>query len=222
MVEVHTIRRNLRLVGFALITLAALATVSQAELYTYGFTRIEPHNASENIAAQLFVDVTNEGVLAGQTLFVFRNVGLVESTIKKVLFDDGALLGIAELRQDGTTVSFTEPASNEVLPEGEHLSPPFETTEGFSALAEPPPATWGVDPGEQLGIVFDLKESKTYLDVLASLASGDLRIGLHVISIGSNAESDAFVNDGVVPLPGAVLLGMLGMGAAGWRLRRFA
>jgi hypothetical protein len=116
-------------------------------------------------------------------------------------------------------VLFEHPACNENLPRGENLDPDFVTTQGFSALADPPRATYGVDPTEQLGIVFNLKDNKTYGDVLASLSSGDLRIGLHVISIGSNEQSDSFVNDGVVPLPGAVLLGSMGLGVAGWRLR---
>jgi hypothetical protein len=46
--------------------------------------------------------------------------------------------------------------------------------------------------------------------------AGDLTLGdTAVFAFGTAPEF-------VTPLPGAVLLGMLGMGAAGWRLRRFA
>ncbi len=39
---------------------------------------------------------------------------------------------------------------------------------------------------------------------------------------GTYANTDGFEEWTVVPVPGAVILGMLGMSVAGWRLRRFA
>ena len=49
--------------------------------------------------------------------------------------------------------------------------------------------------------MFDLKDGKTYSDVLDDLDSGDLRIGIHVQAFESGA-GESFVNNGpVVPAP---------------------
>jgi hypothetical protein len=66
-----------------------------------------------------------------------------------------------------------------------------------------------------------------FSDVLAALDRGlmdpvpenSLRVGLHVIAF-DDGRSESFVNAEVVPVPGAVLLGLLGLGAAGIGLRK--
>ena len=57
---------------------------------------------------------------------------------------------------------------------------PFVTTLGFSADSDPPVQSLGVNPGESLGIIFDLQPGGTFADVVGELASGALRIGIHV------------------------------------------
>jgi hypothetical protein len=69
-----------------------------------------------------------------------------------------------------------------------------------------------VNPGETLGIVFDLQGGGTFADVLSELASGELRIGIHVQGYASGG-SESFVNT-PVPVPAAVWLfgtGLLGL-----------
>jgi hypothetical protein len=44
-----------------------------------------------------------------------------------------------------------------------------------------------------------------------------LRIGIHVQAIGISGNSDSFI---MTPVPGAVILGMLGLSVAGWKLRK--
>jgi hypothetical protein len=227
MVEVHnTIRRSLRLMGCALVTLMALATVSRAELHTYGFERITS-NAGVNIEGQLFVDVTNQlngnPLEADQALFVFRNAGPVESSIAAVYFDDGSLLHIAQvLNPSDQEVLFRQytdldPVSPPNLPGGDTISPAFVADVAFSADADKPAPKWGVNPGENVGILFDL--GGTFDDVIGELNTAALRIGMHVINIGGNdGDSDSFVT----PLPGAVLLGFMGLSVAGLKLRRYA
>ena len=52
-------------------------------------------------------------------------------------------------------------------------------------------------------------------DVLSFLDDGGLRIGLHVQGFESGG-SQSFVNNGIIPAPGAILLGGIGVGLVGW------
>jgi hypothetical protein len=184
----------------------------------YGFYKIT-NNGNQNVASQLTVSVADAG--SGQVSFTFNNSGPIVSSIAGVYFDDGTLLGIASIT-NGPGVSFDTPATPAELPGADLASPPFQTTENFSADADDPKPTKGVNPGEWVTITFNLVNGKVFADTIAALDSGDLRIGLHVQSIGTTRGSDSYVNDGKVPLPGAVLLGLLGIATAGCRLRRFA
>jgi hypothetical protein len=166
--------------------------------------------------AQLAVDVTDEG--GGQVRFTFTNAGPDATSITDVYFDDGSLLGIAQI-VNGPGVDFSQMATPTNLPGANNVSPPFQTTAGFSADSNPAVQPNGVNPGESLAIIFDLMGGQTYADVLNDLATGTLRIGIHVQGYASGG-SESFVN-GSAPEPGTALL--LGAGlvlAASRRLRR--
>lgn len=150
--------------------------------------------------AQLTVDVI-AGPGANQVTFHFKNLGPLASSITDIYFDDGTLLGIASV-VDGPGVDFEPVASPPNLPGGDLLSPPFETTEGFAADAEPPAQPNGANPGEWVKIIFDLINGQTLADTLAALDDGSLRIGLHVQGF-SGGGSESFVN---VPEPALALL----------------
>jgi hypothetical protein len=157
-------------------------------------------------------------------LFTFINIGPAASSICDVYFDDGGLLGIAGLidADEGggdLGVDFSQLADPAELPGGNTISPPFVTTAGFSADSDPPPYWEGVNPDESLGILFDLDTGMNYSDVLNSLESGDLRIGIHVQGFDSEG-SESFVNNGIIPAPGAVFLGGVGIVLVGWLRRR--
>jgi len=223
---------------FIIIVCAFVTPLARADLF--GFGAISNNSGvSGALTGQLCVDVTPYGT--DQVLFTFYNNGPapyqvsspIPSTFKAVYFDDGTLFGVASLIE-GPGVEFTQFGLTEtpVLP-GANGSPyHFLTSAGFGAVAGPPAPSNGVDQWEYLGIVFDLKEDDwgvplTFDDVIAAIGLGltdplnenALRIGIHVISIGDNEESDAFI---MTPVPGAVLLGMLGLGVAGIKLRKYA
>ena len=198
--------------------LSVVVGFSQAQAATFGFGCISNNLAGDcSIGeAQLFVDVTDAG--AGQVLFTFTNTGTYLSSITDVYFDDGTLLGIASIDDSDSGVSFSQGASPGNLPAGNNASPPFLATAGFTADSNPAVQPNGVNPGEYLGITFDLLSGVTYADTINALQSGtDLRIGIHVQGFASGG-SESFVN--TVPVPAAVWLfgsGLLGLVAVSRR-----
>jgi hypothetical protein len=219
-----------------ILIVCLIAAPTKADLF--GFARITS-NTSDPVGAQLCVDVSSYGTT--QVLFRFYNDGPalspydvespILSSICDVYFDDGALLGIASI-DNPTGVSFSQLATPKDLSGGQNLSPPFVTTLGFSADSDPPVEHYGVNPGESVGIVFDLQDGKTFGDVIRAINVGfcpslyydgqnwsedSLRIGIRVQAIGDSGDSDSFI---MTPIPGAVLLGMLGFCVAGLKLRK--
>lgn len=154
-----------------------------------------PPNNPVNVATgvnQLSVTITDIG--GGQVQFQFDNAGPLASSITDIYFDDGSLLGIASVI-NGPGVDFSQGANPPNLPCGENVSPPFETTAGFLADSEPPAQPNGVNPSEWVVIVFDLQGGQTFDDVVSELASGALRIGIHVQGF-SDGGSESFVTGG--------------------------
>jgi len=219
------------IVGTALITLCP--AIAKANV-TYSFTHIvEDGDGLTELAdgaigeAQMFVDVDDFGTSPGtgrnRVIFTFRNTGPQASSITDVYFDDGALFKMVTIDNSDSGVSFSQFAKPAELPGGNCLTPPFDTSAGFSADSDAPVQHNGVNPGESLGIVFDLKNGMAYDDVLNALANptdvdDGLRIGIKVQGFASGG-SEAFVNNGIIPAPGAILLTSVGVALVGW-LRR--
>ncbi|MHC4425302.1 MAG: hypothetical protein ACYSYV_04295 [Planctomycetota bacterium] len=218
-----------KLLGVTIVLALGLFCVTAEALPTYSFTHIvEDGDGPTQLAdgaigeAQLSVELFEQG---DQVRFEFTNeVGGEDSSITHVYFDDGSLLGIASIVNTAGLVEFSQFATPPDLPGGNNVS--FETTAGFSADSDPPVQPLGVNPGESLGIIFDLQAGGLFVDVVDELASGDLRIGIHVQGFSSGG-SESFVNNGeykppteVIPAPGAVILGSIGIGCVNWLRRR--
>lgn len=204
-----------------------LAVQVQAAPLTLSFYGITNNNTnavadgSANLKMQV-IDIGNQ-----QVSFRFTN-NSDYSSLTDVYFADGALLGISGI-SSSTGVNFSQGASPSNLPGGNSISPPFQTTAGFLADSDAPVPKSGVQnsdaTSEWLAIDFQLKQNKSFADVVAALAlpsGGDwLRVGLHVQSFEGD-YSESFINIPVVamPEPEAYLLLLAGLGLLGVAARR--
>lgn len=242
MSTLRTKKGHIIFVSLILVFVVILSTEAKADLYNQ-FGIIENNSGiAGSIASQLSLNVTDAG--SNQVLFTFSNAGPLASSITDIYFEDGALLGLAAIFDDPSNltnpVDFGQPPSPPSLPGGATLNPAFSATAAFSVDSESPIQSNGVNPGESLGLLYTLQDNLTFSDVITAINTGftapdpslydnqgnliyagtTLRIGLHVQGLGENEDySDSFI---LTPVPGAVLLGMLGLGVAGVKLRKFA
>jgi hypothetical protein len=206
---------------FIMVAMAALAGFASAA-QTYGFYRITNNcPTGPNVAGQLSVEVTAVGT--DQVRFDFYNVGTIASSITDIYF--AGTLNFLDMNYDellifdnAPLVAFSWGANPGNLPGGNAIFPPF--TAVLSADSDSPIQASGVNPGETVGLLFDLYSGKNYSDIINKLNAGEIRIGLHVQAIGTCGNSDSFVNNPVVPAPGAILLAAMGTGLVGYLRRR--
>lgn len=198
----------------------SFALVSEDATITYDF-RLFSDNGDWGTSGSMFgdsefnitMDVSKNVLPTRETVnFVFHNnsgPAMGSVSITDIYFDDGTLLGISNVF-NGTGVSFSRNATPGDLPDRSLLDPDFETTTGFSADSDSGPpgvSANGIQSGEELTILFDLRSGGLLSDIIRELNNGTLRIGLHVQSF-PDGNSNVMVN---VPEPASLML--LGLGS---------
>ena len=188
---------------------------ASANSVTYDFYKLTNNNV-EDLSGQLSITLWDAAMansefslaLGGdKVLFSVENDVGIASNIAEVYFDDG-LLGPSTVENSlGGFTNFSGGGANPGdLPGGNTASPPFVATQTFSADASGNPVNGVNASGDILGIVLGLGSFADFDAVAAAVASGDLRFGLHVRSIGAAGGSDGYVNLNPVPVPAAVWL----------------
>lgn len=188
----------------------------------YNITNNNPINAAIG-EAQFHVDVSQ--AVDGRILFTFRNSGPNPCSIDAIYFQDGPFLDLSEI-VNSETVWFTQYAKPGNLAGGSSLDPQFIATEEFTADADSPSPTKGINPGESLGIYFTLRDEITFANVIDGLENfnpeNPFRIGVHAQAFASGG-SESFVNEPPAPVPEPATLLLIGsglIGIAGFRRKK--
>ena len=233
--------KKLVLIVVFLLGLALASTTAQANV-TYKFkiiTSNDPSGQAGQVGEDAFYVTVSDPGTPGQALFTFGVLPNIPYNynpnsdpdfdpfgyyIDGVYFYDGALLGIAQLidadepvgDEGDPDVDFSTPATPPHLP---GFDPGDYPTLVFGSLVDTADADSGkgngIHPGESLGVLFNLKPSKTYGDVITGMNSMGIIVGVKAQGFGEFSEG--FIH---IPAPGAILLGSIGVGLVGWLRRR--
>lgn len=196
-------KRGLNLV--VAVILLFPAAVCQAVIFPLEiFTNNSPY--ADDPGWDLYVDVWDG---TGVANFTFYNDSILHSSIARIFFDDGSLLGVDEVINSEDYTFFKKVPAPQPLPGGDILVPPFVADREYSIGTPNPPPWKGVNNGdivnEWVTIRFDLIPGGDLDDVINELYSGALRIGVYVIDL-----PDGYTESAVTPEPATVAL--LGLG----------
>lgn len=191
---------------------AVIAVLSTTATQAISYVRVGD-NGNGDISAQLNTILTDAG--SGRVNFQFVNNVGTPSSIKEIYFQDtvGLLSGIQLGTQNGANFAVGA-ASPGDLPGGNSITPTFTVTPGLLADS----GSGGPNTGLNAAADFvNINFLGNFADVLQALNEGSIRLGLHVIAIGTAGGSDAYVTTGTptnVPDGGATAV-LLGLGVLG-------
>jgi hypothetical protein len=193
--KMTTKRRSLRIVICALSAVFALNSLACAGMI-YDFD-IFNNPAYENDPRLNFtLTISDEGLSSHgkqKVGFTFNNNSTADSSITDIYFDtrpdDGLLRFYSVSIIEGQGVEFSESAEPKSLPGGELLTPSFDKHPDFSADSDSPTSRNGINPNEELQLIFTLDYGKTIDDIITAIANGgsyceqSLRVGIHIQSL---------------------------------------
>ena len=192
-----------------LILGSAAAKPVQANTIHYLHIFTDNGGFADHPGVLLTLETWQQGELA---CFEFSNDSTIDLAIAGVFFEQGPLTAFDSLIE-GPGTQFSWPASQNDLPGGNTLVPPFDTW--FSADAAPPPPKNGINPGESVTFLFEMSEGVTVREIGDQLAAGAVRVGAHVIGFPDGSSESAVT----APEPSTGLLLLAGL-CLTWSPRR--
>lgn len=205
---------------FYLSIAGAVVSANVARADMYGFSVVQPNDPSSVAIgeAQFRVNVYEAGT--NQVSFRFYNKGPIRSSLTDIYFDDaGGMLAELVTIDNGPGVLFSEGATPVDWPASHYVTPYF--TADFSADSDDPTVPNGINSFESLRLSFTLINGFSFEDLIAAIGDSTFRIGIQGRNMGGAGLRETFINrTSVVPLPGAFVLGALGLGIVGWQRRR--
>jgi hypothetical protein len=201
--------RRLGWLAFVFLLVIYPVHICQAQLVTFPFnifTNNSPY--ADDLDGDMYVDVWDG---TGVVNFTFYNNSSLQSSVARIYFDDGSLLGIDQVFNSQDYTAFDTSVTPGDLPGGNLLDPPFVADREFTIGAESPPPWEGVNNGnivnEWVTVRFNLINGGDLYDVIDELNSGVLRVGLHIIDLPEGYSESALL----IPEPATIML--LGLGA---------
>ena len=197
------------LTAFVCLLVVYPVHVCLAQVVTYQFdifTNNSPY--ADDPGWDLYVDVWDG---TGVVNFTFYNNSSLQSSVARVYFDDGSLLGIDEIINSSGYTAFDTGLPPGNLPGGGILVPPFVADREFTIGAESPPPWEGVNDGDPINewvtVRFYLINGGNLNGIVNELNTGTLRVGLHIIDLPDGYSESAIL----IPEPATILL--FGLGA---------
>ena len=211
---------RLRLLVALASSLAATSLNAQVSL---DFVRFQSETIAETEYDYINVDALVINTGSGVRFGIFNNTtptgsaSATKPTVANIYFGgNSTFLNAAPTFNSGLSssgVSFAIGGSPANMPGGNEIG--FSADSRFTA-SNPKPKN-GLNPGEFA--YFDFAGSN-YNTVVNGIASGQVRLGVHVLSVGDEGEDSLSLVSTAIPEPSAALLGLLGVLAMVTRRKR--
>jgi hypothetical protein len=220
-------RRSLpKTAALAAITALIVSSSAYALSYSLDFFVITQNSPlGSAVGEQLHLEISDIG---DQVLFTFSNDGPIQSTLTDIYFEEGAsppLQSMADIDNNGGSgnVDYDQVTGRLRRPPG---SRPYGWGRNATEFrADPSYAPAGVDPGEYVGLTFDLSDGYTFDDIVTELENEEWRIGIHVQRL-PDGSSETFFNRPPTEVPDLgstwmlLTIALSSLGLAGWMQRR--
>lgn len=191
---------------------------------SFNFTCLVGCADTPGVGGQLFMQVlhdidSSDGIDPNVYFKLFNMVG-TQSSVEQVSIE--GLNDLTKLIGSGTNFVAANSPNPKNLPGGNTATPPFNEDFTFEAESD---NGLGFNGKPEAGInaageTMEFFKALNYEDTIAALASGDLRIGLHVIAFANGNSATYLNNQTPVPEPETWAMLAAGLGLLGSRAYR--